>query len=119
MLVLADNMIPKPTKHSAPKKRTMNVCKIPPLILTLNNTIAININIRALTNSTISLDAILPPTTVEIDVGVINNLANSPVSRSPAIDAPIPIIQDIITVIPKTAGTKKSIYLIFPYILLI
>ena len=84
-----------------------------------NNTIAMNINIRALTNSTISLDAILPPTTVEIDVGVINNLANSPVSRSPAIDAPIPIIQDIITVIPKTAGTKKSIYLIFPYILLI
>lgn len=112
--VLAESMIPKPTKHNAPITRTMNVCRKPPLILTLNNKTAMKININALTNSIKSFAAILPPIIVETDVGVMNNLASSPVSRSPAIVEPIPNIQLIIIVIPKIAGTKKSIYLIFP-----
>ena len=83
-------------------------------MLTLNNNIAININIKALTSSINNLATILPPITVETDVGVMNSLASSPVSLSPAMVAPIPIIQLIMTLIPRTAGTKKSIYLILP-----
>ena len=73
-----------------------------------------NISISALTSSISNFAAILPPITVETDVGVMNKRASSPVSLSPAMVAPIPIIQLIMTVIPKTAGTKKSIYLMFP-----
>ena len=99
-------------------KRTIIVFISPPFIATPNRTIAANKRTKVLINSTDNLPAIFPASTVATEVGVMNNLASSPVSRSPATDDPIPIIQDIITVIPKTAGTRKSIYLISPKILL-
>ena len=62
----------------------------------------------ALPVSCTNLDRILPPTIVVILVGVINNLASSPRSRSPAIDSPIPNIHENKTTIAKTPGTRKS-----------
>ncbi len=85
-----------------------------PFIVTPNSTMAATINTIAVAICMVSLDIILPPTTVATLVGVMNSRASSPRSRSPASDSPIPIMAPIIIVMTSTAGTKKSMYLMSP-----
>ncbi len=85
-----------------------------PLMVMLKRTIAATISISALKVSIVSLDMILPPITLATLVGVMKSLASSPRSRSPAIDSPIPIMAENMTVMASIAGTRKSMYLISP-----
>ncbi len=105
---LADTMIPNPMKHKAPRIIRRIVSTILPLIIIPNRSIAATIRIIPLPVSCTNLDIIFPPITVATLVGVINNLASSPLSLSPATISPIPNTHPNKMVIPIIAGTRKS-----------
>ena len=83
-------------------------------ITLFEDSIADNIKIIALIISLTTSEIIFPVSTEDMLVGVMNNLANSPLSRSPAMELPYPNIEDMNMVIANTPGNKKSMYSISP-----